>query len=80
MRGMTPIFKNQSESIKLALSSNPCTLRLNLPASNFLSNTCCAGIFFFGIHTFVLFVSALLLFSSDKSTTFGDDENRITSR
>lgn len=67
------------ESMRLALSSNPCTRLLNLPASIFLSNTCCAGIFFRGNHTLVDFISTLLLFNSDKSTTLGDDENLITS-
>ena len=70
---------SHSELIKLALSINPCTLLLSLSPTIFLSNTCCAGIFFFGIHTLVLFASCLFLFSSLKSTTLGDDENVITS-
>lgn len=66
----------------LAFSSSPCTLRPSLSACNFLSKTCAAGVFFLGIQPLppALLDSARFAFNADRSTTLGDDENRITSR
>ena len=59
-------------------SSSPFTRRLSFSASNFRSQTWCAGVCFFGIHTFPL--SVRCLFSADKSITRREEEYCMTYR
>jgi hypothetical protein len=58
-------------------SNKPCTLRLRRAAWALRSRTWYVGVFFFGIHAFVL---PSPVFVVERSTTRGVDENLMTSR
>lgn len=79
---LSPSHSSHNLSLRaLARSNSPCTRLPSLSACIFLSKTCAAGVFFFGIHPLPPpLLSCLVAFNADRSTTFGDDENRRTSR
>jgi hypothetical protein len=64
----------------LALSNSPRTRCLNRSASILRCKTWCIGARVRGIQTFPPFALARSLFNAEISTTFGEDENLITSR